>query len=202
MADCVLRARGVCISVIQPLSAMMRFSFLLLSVSLLFGRVVAADSPPPPLTIAITDRELTDARRTREITKLFEEAVTAKAPLLVLDINSSGVNPETALAFAEQIARLKIRTVAYVNPAAVAGGALVALGCDEIWMAPGARIGASGWFHDASRPPSRCVRHFHSAHGALSAGASVRPAHTTRATTAGPAGRQGTFNNTNEEHDA
>lgn len=143
MADCVLRARGVCISVIQPLSAMMRFSFLLLSVSLLFGRVVAADSPPPPLTIAITDRELTDARRTREITRLFEEAVTAKAPLLVLDINSSGVNPETALAFAEQIARLKIRTVAYVNPAAVAGGALVALGCDEIWMAPGARIGAA-----------------------------------------------------------
>lgn len=120
---------------------MTRLLSLLLTAPLLLGSLFSAE--PPPLSLAITDRELTDGRRTRDITRLIQEAVEAKAPLLVLDINSAGVNPETALAFAEQVARLKLRTVAYVNSSAIAGGALVALACDEIWMAPGARIGAA-----------------------------------------------------------
>ncbi|MCB1211850.1 MAG: hypothetical protein KDK97_21195, partial [Verrucomicrobiales bacterium] len=33
------------------------------------------------------------------------------------------------------------RTIAFVNTSAVAGGALVACACDEIWMLPGSRIG-------------------------------------------------------------
>lgn len=120
----------------------MRLLSLLLSAPLLLGSLPAAPDAPP-VTLTITDREFTDARRTREITALLDQAAKANTPLLVLDINSSSTNPELALPFAEHVARLKIRTVAYVNTAAVAGAALLALACDEIWMAPGSRIGAA-----------------------------------------------------------
>ena len=121
---------------------MMRLLSLLLSAPLLLGSLPAA-TDAPPVTLTITDREFTDARRTREITALLDQAAKANAPLLVLDINSSSANPELALPLAEHVARLKIRTIAYVNSAAVAGAALLALACDEIWMAPGSRIGAA-----------------------------------------------------------
>jgi len=121
---------------------MMRLLLLLLSAPLLLGSLAAAPDAPP-VTLAITDREFTDARRTREITALLDQAAKASSPLLVLDINSSSANPELALPLAEHVARLKIRTIAYVNSAAVAGAALLALACDEIWMAPGSRIGAA-----------------------------------------------------------
>jgi membrane-bound serine protease (ClpP class) len=121
---------------------MMRLLLLLLSAPLLLGSLLAAPDAPP-VTLSITDREFTDARRTREIIALLDQAAKANAPLLVLDINSSSANPELALPLAEHVARLKIRTVAYVNSAAVAGAALLALACDEIWMAPGSRIGAA-----------------------------------------------------------
>lgn len=120
----------------------MRLLSLLLSAPLLLGSLPAA-TDAPPVTLTITDREFTDARRTREITAFLDQAAKANAPLLVLDINSSSANPELALPLAEHVARLKIRTIAYVNSAAVAGAALLALACDEIWMAPGSRIGAA-----------------------------------------------------------
>ncbi len=96
-----------------------------------------------PVQIAITDRELSDARRWREVHILMEKAAQAGAPAIILDINSSRVSPQTALPLAEQVARLKTRTVAYVNSAAVSGAALLTLACDEIWMAPGSRAGAA-----------------------------------------------------------
>jgi len=74
---------------------------------------------------------------------LIEEAATAGVSGLIFDINSSGASPQQALQFAEQVARLQLRTVAYVNSAAVSGSALLALACDEIYMAPGSRVGAA-----------------------------------------------------------
>jgi membrane-bound serine protease (ClpP class) len=95
------------------------------------------------VVVSLADRELSDARRWREIWGLMEQAAAAGASTLILEINSSKVSPQQVLPLAEQVARLKLRTVAWVNTAAVSGAALVALGCDEIWMAPGARIGAA-----------------------------------------------------------
>lgn len=96
-----------------------------------------------PVQITLGDRELSDARRWREVHSLLEKAAQAGAPAIILDLNSSRVPPQTALPLAEQVARLKTRTVAYVNTAAVSGASLLALACDEIWMAPGSRVGAA-----------------------------------------------------------
>ena len=110
--------------------------------------LASAQEPDPslagkPVHVSLGDADLTDARRWREVQRLMEKAAKAGASVVVLDLNSSRVPPQSALPLAEQVARLPVRTVAYVNTAAVSGAALMALACDEIWMAPGARVGAA-----------------------------------------------------------
>ncbi|CAN5780671.1 hypothetical protein BH11VER1_BH11VER1_22650 [soil metagenome] len=95
------------------------------------------------IRIEITNNELSDNRRWRELRKQMDQAIAEGASALLFDINVTAGRPQAALPMAEEVARLKVRTLAYVNPSAVSGGALLALGCDEIWMAPGARIGAA-----------------------------------------------------------
>lgn len=108
----------------------------------------ATGSAAPSLTgqtarLGVTDSDLEDVRRWRELRKWMDEAIKQGAAGLILDINVTQSPAQTALPLAEEIARLKIKTQAYVNTSAIGGGALLALACDEIWMAPGARIGAA-----------------------------------------------------------
>ncbi len=117
---------------------------------LLVGLIVlsATGFAAPALTgqmarVGITDSDIEDTRRWRELRKWMDEAITQGASGLILDIHVTQSNAQLALPLAEEIARLKIKTQAYVNASAIGGGALLALACDEIWMAPGSRIGAS-----------------------------------------------------------
>lgn len=103
----------------------------------------AANVSGKVMKIEITSAELSDNRRWRELRKLMDRAILDGATALLFDINVTSGRAQAALPMAEEVARLKLRTIAYVNPSAVSGGALLALGCDEIWMAPGARIGAA-----------------------------------------------------------
>ncbi|MFM7607248.1 MAG: hypothetical protein ACKO8Z_18875, partial [Prosthecobacter sp.] len=91
----------------------------------------------------ITQSEIENASRWNEVRRWTGEASARGAKTLILEINVTQGNAHSALPLAEEIARLKLRTIAYVNTSAVAGGALIALACDEIWMAPGSRIGAA-----------------------------------------------------------
>jgi membrane-bound serine protease (ClpP class) len=95
------------------------------------------------VTVTLSNSEVAETRRWREVRKMLDESIAAGVTALVFDINVTSGKAQTALPMAEEIARLKVRTLAFVNPSAIAGGALFALGCDEIWMSPGARIGAA-----------------------------------------------------------
>ena len=127
---------------------MNRILFLLVFLGL--GTWLPAQSPAtkPALSgqvvkVSISNAELTESRRWRELRKMIDESITGGAAALMFEINVTAGKAQTALPLAEEIARLKVRTIAFVNPSAVAGGALFALGCDEIWMSPGSRIGAA-----------------------------------------------------------
>lgn len=138
---------------IDPMNCLGRAIALALLASLAPGlRAADASAKKAPVAkplagksvrVSISEHDLDDTRRWREVRQLIDEAVDAGISHLVLDLNVSGGRAKTALPVAEELARLKVHTVAYVNPSAVAGGALVALACDEIWMAPGSRIGAA-----------------------------------------------------------
>lgn len=93
--------------------------------------------------VGVTDSDIEDMRRWREMRQWMDEAIKQGAAGLIFDINVTQSHAQAALSLAEEVARLKIKTKAYVNTSAIGGGALLALACDEIWMAPGSRIGAA-----------------------------------------------------------
>ncbi len=107
------------------------------------GLLLAASMEKETAHILVTQSDVDDARRWEEIRRWITEASSRGTKTLILEINITQGSAQGTLAMAEEIARLKIHTVAYVNTSALAGGALLALGCDEIWMAPGSRIGAA-----------------------------------------------------------
>lgn len=93
--------------------------------------------------VVVTDSDLDDLRRWHEIRRWIDRAAAEKAAGVVFDMNVTQSPAQPFLPLAEEIARLDIKTKAYVNTSAVGGGALLGLACDEIWMAPGSRIGAA-----------------------------------------------------------
>jgi membrane-bound serine protease (ClpP class) len=93
--------------------------------------------------VAVTDSDLDDMRRWQALRLWMDEAVKQGTAGLILDIHVSQSPAQATLPLAEELARLKIKTQAFVNSSAIGGGALLALACDEIWMAPGSRIGAA-----------------------------------------------------------
>ena len=93
--------------------------------------------------IVLTQSEIENATRWDEIRRWTTEASARGAKTLIVEINVTQGSAQAALPLAEELARLKLRTVAWVNTSAVGGGALLALACDEIWMAPGSRVGAA-----------------------------------------------------------
>jgi len=93
--------------------------------------------------VAVTDSDLDDLRRWQALRNWMDEAVKQGAAGLILDLHVTQSPAQAALPLAEELARLKIKTQAFVNTSAIGGGALLALACDEIWMAPGSRIGAA-----------------------------------------------------------
>jgi len=110
--------------------------------------IAAAGAAEPALKgklarVAVTDSDVEDMRRWRELRQWIDEAVNQGASGVILDIHITQSSAQAALPLAEEIARLKVGTKAFVNTSAIGGGALLALACDEIWMAPGSRIGAA-----------------------------------------------------------
>jgi membrane-bound serine protease (ClpP class) len=122
----------------QPLRILLLAFLALLSVS--------ANEPAVAGKLArvtVTDSDLDDLRRWQALRHWMDEAVKQGASGLLLDIHVTQSPAQATLPLAEELARLKIKTQAFVNTSAIGGGALLALACDEIWMSPGSRIGAA-----------------------------------------------------------
>jgi membrane-bound serine protease (ClpP class) len=81
------------------------------------------------------------------IERQVERAVHDGAELLIFEIDSPGGELLASTNLAKSIAELesrRIRTVAYVPRQAISGAAIVALGCDEIYLHPTAKMGDAG----------------------------------------------------------
>ena len=74
----------------------------------------------------------------------IRRATSSNVNLIIFEINSPGGGVLESKGIADAIAELessKVRTVAYIPEMALSGGAMIAFGCDEIFMHPGAKIG-------------------------------------------------------------
>lgn len=77
----------------------------------------------------------------------IDRAVAEDSQVIVFEIDSPGGLLVASITLANAIADLetrKIRTIAYVPEQAISGAAIISLGCDEIYMRPGAKIGDAG----------------------------------------------------------
>ncbi len=77
------------------------------------------------------------------VSRGFAAAEAAKADLVVLHLNTYGGHLLDGDSIRCRILASPIRTVAFVDRNAASAGALIALACDSIFMAPGASIGAA-----------------------------------------------------------
>ena len=77
------------------------------------------------------------------LARMLDEAAQAEAQAVVLDINTPGGRLDAVLQMRDAILQSPVRTIVYVNRQAFSAGALVALSADEVYMAPGAVLGAA-----------------------------------------------------------
>ncbi|MGR3207432.1 NfeD family protein [Bacillus glycinifermentans] len=73
----------------------------------------------------------------------FQEAEDMNAKHIILDINTPGGAVDAALEMADTIHNSAIPVTAYVNRRALSAGTYLALNADDIYMAPGGKMGAA-----------------------------------------------------------
>jgi membrane-bound serine protease (ClpP class) len=99
------------------------------------------------------------------VNREMRRAVAKDASLIIFEIDSPGGKYHISKQIADSIAVLdgkKHRSIAYIPKMALSGGAMIALGCDEIYMAPSAQMGdiipieikEGGW---AERAPEKVL---------------------------------------------
>ena len=75
----------------------------------------------------------------------LDEAKRLHADVVIIQIDSPGGRVDSSFEIAERLRDIDwARTVAFIPRQALSGAAFVALGCDEILMAPGASLGDAG----------------------------------------------------------
>ncbi|MGQ0634247.1 MAG: NfeD family protein [Planctomycetaceae bacterium] len=100
-----------------------------------------------PRAMLIRVDEMIDPMLSQFVQRQIERAAAAGVNLLIFEIDSPGGYLRESLDIAYAIADLetrKIRTVAWVPKMAYSGAAVIALGCDEIYLRPEAQIGDAG----------------------------------------------------------
>lgn len=116
-----------------------------LTATLCFGEPQPS-APVATLTAALLPLrdEITDVT-VESLKRRIEAARRQGAKIIILDMDTPGGLVTSSIAIADLIRSLpaEVKTVAWVNPNAHSGGALVAMACDEIVMARSSRIGDS-----------------------------------------------------------
>ncbi|MCH8941788.1 MAG: nodulation protein NfeD [Bacteroidetes bacterium] len=77
------------------------------------------------------------------IKRIINEAEKADAKAIIFKINTLGGRVDAAIQIKDAILSTNILTIAFVNYRAISAGALIALSCNKVVMAPGATIGAA-----------------------------------------------------------
>jgi membrane-bound serine protease (ClpP class) len=120
---------------------------------MLTDRAIGQDASAPPRAgptgfqrpVVIRLDGVIDVRMNKFFHRRLAQAERLGADLVVVEIHSPGGLLTTSLEIAERLRDVDwARTVAFVPREAISGGAIVALGCDEILIGPQARLGDAG----------------------------------------------------------
>ncbi|RIK44408.1 MAG: hypothetical protein DCC58_08345 [Chloroflexi bacterium] len=119
------------------------FGLLVLAAGLALGIAPASvDAGQHSVYVIQIDNEI-DLGLAAYLNRVLAEAADADAAAVVLEINTPGGRLDAALEMRDALLGASVRTLAFVNREAFSAGALIAIACDEIYMTPGAVLGAA-----------------------------------------------------------
>lgn len=124
----------------------LRIGLLLAVLAALVGRARAAVSPPAAsaadsIAIVPLRGEIDDYSRS-DFVRRFERARALGARVVIVSIDSPGGLVTSSMDISRFLKRQEgVRTIAFVKDKAYSGASMVALACQEIWMAPASVIG-------------------------------------------------------------
>lgn len=84
-----------------------------------------------------------DGVQAARLSRALEEAEAAGHAALLLELDTFGGQVDAAVRMRDRILQAKVPVLCYVQPRAWSAGALLALACERIYMAPGSSIGAA-----------------------------------------------------------
>lgn len=117
------------------------------------GTSQTAAQPSGPVVYAIAIEGPIDLGLAPFLSRTIQEAEAAGASAVLLDINTLGGRVDAAVAMRDTLLDSSIRTIAFVHPRAISAGALIALACETLVMAPGGIIGAAAPVVDGAGEP-------------------------------------------------
>ncbi len=115
---------------------------LWLAVLLIFGGFLVSYAQKPSVWVAPVEGVI-DLGLAPFLQRVLNEATTAEAKAVVLEINTFGGRVDAAVLIRDALLNSKIQTVAFINKRAISAGALISLAADKIVMAEGGTIGAA-----------------------------------------------------------
>ena len=114
---------------------------ILATIALLLS-IMCARADAPLVYVLPIDSEI-DSEMWLRTRRACDEARKAGASLMLVRLNTYGGAVDAADSIRSALMRMPIPTVAFVDNNAASAGALIALACDSVYMAPTASMGAS-----------------------------------------------------------
>lgn len=126
------------------------FHTIIAMLALTASLISKADATAPVYVIPV-ETEI-DNGAFRHIRNGLHEARSAEARAVVLHLNTYGGALEAADSIRTALLRFDIPTVAFVDVNAASAGALIALACDSVYMAPAASMGSATVVNGSGEP--------------------------------------------------
>lgn len=96
------------------------------------------------VVLPVGERDLINPARFEFMSRTLQRASEEKAEAVVFDLDTpGGIAWNTTTVMMEDLQKLKVKSLAFVNPRALSAGAFIALGTDVIYMSPASSIGAA-----------------------------------------------------------
>ena len=115
---------------------------LWLSVLLVFGGFLVSYAQKPSVWVVPVEGVI-DLGLAPFVQRVLNEATTAEANAVILEINTFGGRVDAAVLIRDALLDSNIPTVAFINKRAISAGALISLAAETIAMADGGTIGAA-----------------------------------------------------------
>lgn len=84
-----------------------------------------------------------DGVQAAKLSRAIENAETTGQEAVLLEIDTFGGQVDAAVRMRDRLLRAQVPVICYVQPRAWSAGALIALACERVYMAPGSSIGAA-----------------------------------------------------------